>query len=95
MNDQARYESAKKRVGEIRGFYYHILAYVLVNAFLFLTNFLTSRGNWWFYWTLIGWGIGVTVHAFSVFVGPGLWGKDWEERKIKQLMEKDRQRHDD
>jgi len=94
MNDQARYERAKKKVEEIRGFYIHLLVYVLVNSFLFLTNFLTSRGDWWFYWTSVGWGIGVAAHAFSLFVGRGLWGKDWEERKIKQIMEKDRQQPD-
>ncbi|MCP4571782.1 MAG: 2TM domain-containing protein [bacterium] len=94
MNDQAKYERARKKVEEIRGFYYHLLVYVLVNVLLFLTNILTSRGDWWFYWPLFGWGIGIAVHAFSIFAGSGLWGRDWEERKIKQLMEKDRQQDD-
>ena len=88
MDDQAGYERAKKRVEDIRGFYHHLLIYVLVNAFLFVLNILTSPGDLWFYWPLLLWGIGIVAHAASVFASGGLWGKDWEERKIKQLMEK-------
>jgi hypothetical protein len=89
MDDQSAYERAKRRMEEIRGFYTHLLVYAVVNAFLFLVNWLNSPGDWWFYWPLLGWGIGVVAHGLSVFAGGGFWGKDWEERKIKQLMEKD------
>jgi len=95
MDDQTGRERAKKRVEEIRGFYQHLLTYVLVNAFLFILNLLTSPGAWWFYWPLLGWGIGIGAHAASVFAIGGLWGEDWEERKVKQLMEKRQRRHDD
>jgi hypothetical protein len=79
---------------EIRGFYTHLVVYVLVNLFLLVLNVLTSRGDWWFYWPLFGWGIGVVAHAFSVFSGFGVWGKDWEERKIKELMNRESGRRD-
>ena len=94
MDDEAGYERAKKRVEGIRGFYQHLLVYLLVNAFLFVLNMLTSPGDLWFYWPLLFWGIGIVAHAVSVFASGGLWGKDWEERKIKQLMEKDPRRVD-
>lgn len=95
MDEQTGYERAKKRVEEIRGFYQHLLVYVLVNAFLFVLNILTSPRDLWFYWPLLFWGVGIVAHAASVFASGGLWGKNWEERKIKQLMEKDpRQRED-
>lgn len=35
------------------------------------------------------WGIGLLIHAFSVF-GTKMFLKDWEEKKIKELMEKDK-----
>ena len=36
------------------------------------------------------WGIGITVHALVVFGSFSfLVGKNWEERKIKELIEKD------
>ncbi len=41
------------------------------------------------FFTAFFWGIGLLSHALSVF-GPNLFlGKDWEDKKIKQLMEKE------
>jgi hypothetical protein len=92
VNDQQQYERAKKRVEEIKGFYSHLFVYILINAVLLLINIITSRGHWWFYWPLIGWGIGIIAHASSVFGFFGFFGQEWEERKIKEIMEKDRGR---
>ena len=87
MDEQARYEEAKKRVAEIKGFYQHLTAYLVINAVLFAINVLTSPGYYWFFWPLLGWGIGVALHGLATF--GGIWGKSWEERKIREIMEKD------
>ena len=94
MKASMTYEQAKERVQELKGFYMHLASYVLVNVFLFLINLLTSPGDWWFYWPLLGWGIGVVAHGAWIYWGPGLWGKRWEERKIQELMG-DRAKEDD
>ena len=44
MEQNAKYERAKKRAEELKGFYSHLLAYILVNAFLIIVNRLTSPG---------------------------------------------------
>ena len=88
MDEQTRYQEAKKRVEEIKGFYFHLVTYFLVNAFLTVINLLTSPEYLWFIWPLMGWSIGLIIHGFSVF--GGLWGKSWEERKIKEIMEKEK-----
>jgi hypothetical protein len=36
----------------------------------------------------MGWGIAVAVHAFSVFGFGRLFGAEWEESKIEELMER-------
>jgi hypothetical protein len=82
------YERARKRVEELKGFYIHLSVFVVVNFTLFLINLLSSPGIWWFYWITVFWGIGVIWHAFGVFIGDRLLGKEWEERKIKEYMEK-------
>jgi uncharacterized membrane protein len=87
MDEQARYQEAKKRVEEIKVFYFHLVSYLLVNLTLVVINLLTSPGYLWFFWPLIGWGIGLILHALTVY--GGFWGKAWEERKIKEIMEKD------
>ena len=88
MDEQERYQEAKKRVEEIKGFYSHLVAYILVNAVLVVINLLTSPEYLWFIWPIIGWGVGLIIHAFFVF--SNLLGKSWEERKIKEIMEKDK-----
>jgi hypothetical protein len=73
--EQRRYDRAHARVQTLKGFYIHASAYVLVNIALFVINVLVG-GGWWFYWPLIGWGIGLGVHALAVFgfSGGGPWG---------------------
>lgn len=89
-HDKEIYDKAKKRVEEIRSFYSHLFVYLAVNAGLFLLNIITSPRHLWFYWPLIGWGIGLSIHGLSVFGTQRLLGKDWEEKKIKELMEKEK-----
>lgn len=89
--EQQRHERARKRVEALKGFYVHATVFVLVNVALLAINALVG-GPWWFYWTLMGWGIGLGAHALAVFGfgGDGPWGRDWEERKVREMMDKDR-----
>jgi len=87
-NHEKHYQRAKERVQEIKAFYSHIFIYLIVNLGLFVLNFIVSRGNWWFYWPLLGWGVGLIAHAFSVFGLGGVFGHQWEEKKIKDMMNK-------
>ncbi len=80
------YEKASKRVKELKGFYGNLTSYCLVIPFLLALNLLTAPNHLWFFWPALGWGIGIAAHAISVF---GI-GKEWEEKKIKQLMEEEK-----
>ena len=88
MNEkEIKYQKAKKRVEALRGFYIHLTVYVVVNLILFSINMIVSPDSLWFFWPLMGWGVGLAFHALSVF-GFGRWfGADWEERKIREIME--------
>ncbi|WP_313805174.1 2TM domain-containing protein [Flavobacterium sp.] len=90
--EREQYEIAKKRVKEIKEFYSHLLSYVVVNLFLMAINLLTSPEHLWFFWPMLGWGIGVTVHAISVFNLMPFLGEDWEQRKMKEFMEEEERR---
>lgn len=89
-NEQERYRRAKARVRRMRGFYIHLTVYVLVNAGLIAINLLTQPGYWWWPWPAAGWGIGLAAHAATVFVMPDFLGHDWEQRKIKEIMSRER-----
>jgi pilus assembly protein TadC len=88
--DDEKYERAKARVKEIKGFYRNLLTYAGVNILLIIINLVTNPGNLWFYWVTIFWGIGIAIHASKVFVLKDRFlGKEWEEKKIKEMMEKE------
>ena len=80
------YEKAAKRVKDLKGFYGNLTSYCLVIPFLLILNLLTSPEHLWFYWPMLGWGLGLTLHAVSTF---GI-GKNWEEKKIRELMEEEK-----
>ena len=92
IDTQKSYEYARKRVHQLRDFYIHASIFVLVNLFLFALNLVTSPAHLWFYWGLLGWGIGLAAHAVSVFGLESAWGQEWEERKIQEIMERDQRR---
>ncbi|SFS30200.1 2TM domain-containing protein [Lutibacter maritimus] len=93
--EEQKYIRAKKRVKAIKGFYVHLTVYILVNAFLIATRVFTEGefNNFWqwqTYNTAIFWGIGILFHAFNVFGMKFLLGKNWEEKKIKEIMDNDK-----
>lgn len=90
--NEIKYLEAQKRVKRLKGFYIHAAVYFLVNLFLIANNVqrgveLSSINN---YWTAIFWGIGLLGHALSVFLPTFIFGKNWEERKIRELMDKNK-----
>jgi len=65
-DEQVRKE-AIDRLKNKRGFYQNVVAYVVVNAFLVLVWALSGAGYFWPIWVMAGWGIGVVLHAWTVF----------------------------
>jgi hypothetical protein len=53
------------------GFFFHFSAYVLVNAILIVVNLLTTPDRLWFFWPLLGWGIGILAHGLAVYFSAG------------------------
>ncbi|WP_456313220.1 histidine kinase [Pseudomonas shirazensis] len=85
-NDENKaYFRAKKRVEELKGFYGNVLSYCCVMPFLVFINLRFSPGFQWFWFSALGWGFGVVMHAFKVFG----YSTDWEERKIREILEKE------
>lgn len=85
--NEDRYYIAKKKVEKIKGFYGNLVSYILVNIILLIINLVTSPEYLWFFWPMLGWGIGVIVHGMAVFEWLPFFGKDWEDKKIKEFMD--------
>ncbi|MBD3582602.1 2TM domain-containing protein [Flavobacterium selenitireducens] len=88
--EENSYYKAQKKVEMIKDFYGNVCAYVLFNAGLLVLNLLTSPEYLWFLWSAAGWGIGVLIHAAKVFDWFPFFGNDWEERKIREIIEKEK-----
>lgn len=82
------YERAQKRVKEIKSFYGNLISYCIIIPFLIIVNLMTSPEDLWFIFPMLGWGIGLAAHGMGVF---GI-GKQWEEKKIRQILEKQNKR---
>jgi len=107
MNQQETANSklyrAQHRVKQLKGFYQHLTAYVIVNTLLLLfsgriTFILLSKealGNpdflEWINWNILGtpiiWGFVVLIHAASVFLKGPF--KKWEEQQIQKILDKE------
>lgn len=87
-------ERARQRAKELTDFYRHVLTYVVVNAMLVVIDLLDGGtgdgflGLDWAYWPIIGWGIGLIIHAANTFIVTG----SWEERTARRLYEKEKDR---
>lgn len=89
--EEDRYYRAQKRVGEIKKFYEHLTVYVLVNPIVIVVNLMTSPGYLYFIWSLLGWGMAVVLHGLKVFNFAPFFDEKWENQKISEFMEKEKQ----
>ena len=87
------YAQAKERVETLKGFYANLISYVAINLVLIVINLAVSPNTLWFYWVTIFWGVGLIFHAVDVFALRGrLLSQEWEERKIREVMNKEHRR---
>ncbi len=99
FNKEEAYFRAKKKVDNLKGFYWHLISYLLVNtmiSFLIISSML--KNGYTFSTALfsfnnlsvwIFWGIGLVIHALVVFKPFQLFTKDWENRQIEKYMQQE------
>ncbi len=76
---------ARKIARKKADFIKHFIIYIVVIVFLAIINNVTYRGYQWWLWPALGWGIGVTLNFFSVYV---FKGKELEERIMQSELDK-------
>lgn len=99
-SEEERFRRAQKRLKEIKGFYWHLFWYLAVNIFLTfgrpirgffyngsfdLHDYNAGSFSIWFFW-----GIGLAAHWLNVFGKNIFFSRNWEERKIREFMDKDK-----
>lgn len=100
-NDE-KYKRAQERVKKIKGFYTHLVVYILVNIFLALSQLGIFSGSihigmpiWSYFTTPFFWGIGLLFHGLYVFRDSFGFFRNWEERKIREYIEKEEKEYKD
>jgi hypothetical protein len=79
-------QQALERVKKRRDFWPHLLVYLMVNSFVFVIWMLTSRGG--FFWPaflMVGWGIGVEMHAWDAFFRSEIT-EDYVDRELARMQ---------
>ena len=97
FTEEHKYLLAKKRVEKIKGFYVHLIVYILVNIFIsgVVIFGMMNDGNKTFsevynhfgvYSTWLFWGIGLFFHWLGVFGSSIFFGKEWEKKQVEKYM---------
>ena len=97
--EEIQYQEALQRVKKIKGFYSHLLVYIVINLMIVIVNIQAlSDGESYFklenFFTAFFWAIGLLAQALSTFMPHWIFGKSWEDKKIREFMEKDKQNLD-
>jgi len=91
--DDIQYQQAKRQVDRLRGFYSHLFVYIMVNSIIVYYNYESLKpGESYFqfknFFTATFWGIGLLAHAATVFLFKSNMIRKWENKKIKEILEK-------
>lgn len=84
--ENSKYILAVERVEKLKKFYSSLASFIIVMPFLIFINLNYTPFFYWFWFPLIGWSIGLVsqlleVNNFNIFLG-----KNWEEKKIREIM---------
>ncbi|WP_295555452.1 2TM domain-containing protein [uncultured Hyphomicrobium sp.] len=79
MDDLFEHLMESERDKAINGFYTHFIVFLSVIAGLAVVN-LISGDAFWIQWVVLGWGLGIALHAFLIFVR-----RPQQEQKLREL----------
>lgn len=90
MEENDKVKRARERVRKIKSFYLNVITFIWVNILLIVINLVTNRHHLWFYWVTLIWGAILIIQALNIFtIRDRFLGEDWEERKTRELLDKE------
>ncbi|KAF2516846.1 2TM domain-containing protein [Flavobacterium salilacus subsp. salilacus] len=88
-NNPEAYIQAEKKVTAIKGFYFNLLIYIITNSILIYFNLVYNSHFHWVWYSVLLWGIGMLLYGIVVFGYIPFMNRNWEERKLRELIEKE------
>jgi len=83
--DEELRQEALKRIRSRRALTGSVLSYAVVNGMLVVIWALTGRGYFWPGWVLGGWGVGLALHALSVYPPRPMISEEQVRREMDRL----------
>ncbi|WGD33620.1 dihydrofolate reductase [Olleya sp. YS] len=88
-------KNAQRRIKQKKRLYAHFVIFLIGAVFIIIANTVlgigkdtTFFGINWFVFAILGWLFFFLYHAFTVFVTTKFMGKDWEEKELAKLVNK-------
>lgn len=86
--EDRKFLRAKERVEVLKGFYWNLVSYIVVMPFLAWLNYRSTSFPWVIF-PMLGWGFGLVMHGMEAYGYNPIWGKRWEEKKIREIIEQE------
>jgi hypothetical protein len=79
-------EEASRYVRRKRIFYSVLGIWIALSLMWFLIDLADDSSSWWFYWPMLGTGIGVAITGVVLLGVGGLFGVEWERREVDKYL---------
>ena len=88
MSDSSNHalEDARRYVRRKRIFFVVFGIWIALSLMWFLIDMRDDSSSVWFYWPMLGTGIGVAITGIVLLGIGGLFGADWERREIDKYL---------
>jgi transcriptional regulator with XRE-family HTH domain len=73
-------------VRKLKGFYSHLIRYIVIVSALAIFNFIKSPAYFWVVWVALGWGLGVLFHGLRVFQFSPFDNAEWEKKQVEKYL---------
>jgi 2TM domain len=83
-------EEARRYVRRKRIFYTVLGIWIALCLMWFAIDMLDDSSSIWFYWPMLGTGIGVAITGIALLGIGGLFGAEWERREIDKYLSRGR-----
>jgi transcriptional regulator with XRE-family HTH domain len=90
-NETTNTQTAQERIAfkqaqRLRGYYLHLLMYLVINAGCIAINLFTNPDQLWFVGLSLFWGIGLLVHTLTIFVFDKYFTGEWELAQVEKHL---------
>jgi hypothetical protein len=79
-------EEARRYVRRKRILYTVVAIWLALSLMWLAIDLLDDSSSFWFYWPMLGTGIGVAITAFVLLGMGGLFGVEWERREMDRYL---------